>query len=248
MSGSERRGPGQVGPPVPRGAAGSVGQSCTDAEAGDVDGERCRCRLWCICHGASPPGTRRHKDIGGWPPSAGLVSAWGETDASTNRYHEQASPSKLAAGAQTDQTHGPVHRRPPRSGTRRWVQATRRTAPNINPQKATPWGPWHPAGPPHAAPGLLVPCGTPACRSHDPSTQHPRPLLLLLAGGGRSAWCGPTTCAATRASRRCTTSAIPPSPRTPPRPALAPPTGHGQPAHSSPSASCVGLPRFDGQG
>src|SRR5829696_4911718 len=28
----------------------------------------------------SPPGTRRPQDIGGWPPSTGSVSAWGETD------------------------------------------------------------------------------------------------------------------------------------------------------------------------
>lgn len=45
--------------------------------------------------------TRRHNNIGGWSRSAGLLSAWGETDAHANCYHEQASPIKPAAGAQT---------------------------------------------------------------------------------------------------------------------------------------------------
>src|SRR5215207_8935506 len=39
-------------------------------------------------------------DHGGWPPGCGLVSAWGETDAEANRYHEPPSPSKPATAAE----------------------------------------------------------------------------------------------------------------------------------------------------
>jgi hypothetical protein len=45
----------------------------------------------------------RQASIGESHRVSGLVSAWGETDAYTNRYHGQARLSKLAAGAQTDQ-------------------------------------------------------------------------------------------------------------------------------------------------
>jgi len=40
--------------------------------------------------------------MGGWPPGCGLVSAWGETDAYMNRYHEHTTRSKRAAGARKE--------------------------------------------------------------------------------------------------------------------------------------------------
>jgi hypothetical protein len=79
------------------------------------------------------------------------------------------------------------------------------------------------------------------------------PVTLPPTGGGASssmrspacrssrpvppAW--PTCCAATGPSRRCTTSATPPSPRTPPGSAPAPPLPSWQPCATSPSARSV---------
>jgi hypothetical protein len=81
---------------------------------------------------------------------------------------------------------------------------------------------------------LAGPCtataGAPSRSTRSPTCTPPRPAPPTWPTG--SAVIGP--------SRRCTTSATPPSPSTPPRSARQRPQGHGQPPQPSPSASCGG--------
>jgi hypothetical protein len=53
------------------------------------------------------------KDIGGWPSSTGLVSAWGETDVCANRYHEHPYISNRKGANRVESAEAPTDGRLP---------------------------------------------------------------------------------------------------------------------------------------
>jgi hypothetical protein len=124
------REPGQAGPPVTgrcRQNAGRVGE-LTGATQVIGDGGSA------IHEPSQHAATQGH---GGHPPSAGIGVGPGEGRRIADRYHERVSPGKLAVGAQTEQTHRPVHQQPC-SGRADGRRRRLKSPPAFNLQKVAP--------------------------------------------------------------------------------------------------------------